>query len=343
MRPRAPAAYRARVDIDAFIAVNEPSWNRLAELVAVRRLTGDEIDELVMLYRRTATHLSTIRSTSPDPVLTARLSMLLARTRTRLTGGRPSLPQALRTFVLEDFPAAMHASRRGIAIAASILLVSWVASGLVLGLDDPLRAALMPEADQARMAETEFIGYYSEGAAGGFFAKVWTNNAWITAQVVVLGVTGFWPVLMLAMNGVNVGAAGAVMATHGRFGDYLLFLAPHGLLELTCVVVGAGAGLRLFWSWVRPGALPRTWALARAGRSLVTVAVGLVPVLLISGLLEAFVTPSSLPPAVRVGIGALVWAAFVAYAAVLGSRAHRRGITGDLSEEHAGAHVAVAA
>src|SRR5690625_7596251 len=93
------------------------------------------------------------------------------------------------------------------------------------------------------------------------------------------------------------------MRYYGGQCAFFVYSLPHGLLELTCLFVGAGAGLRTFWAWVRPGSLPRLWALARAARSLMTVAIGLVPVLLISGFVEAFVTPSGLPAAVRIAIG----------------------------------------
>src|SRR5699024_4712995 len=83
-------------------------------------------------------------------------------------------------------------------------------------------------------------------------------------------------------------------------------------------------------------------AVARAARSLMTVAIGLVPVLLISGFVEAFVTPSGLPAAVRIAIGAGVWIAFLVYMLGRGRQVHRRGITGDLSEEMVGDQVATA-
>src|SRR5699024_7212465 len=83
-------------------------------------------------------------------------------------------------------------------------------------------------------------------------------------------------------------------------------------------------------------------ALARAARSLMTVAIGLVPVLLISGFVEAFVTPSGLPAAVRIAIGAGVWIAFLVYMLGRGRQVHGRGITGDLSEEMVGDQVATA-
>lgn len=331
------------MDTDAFIAVHGPSWDRLAVLVRTRALTPDEVDELIALYQRTATHLSTVRSTNPDPALTARLSVLLSRARHRIVGSRTPLWAHLRTAVLEDVPAALWTARWAIAIAGGILLGSSLLAGIVLGLDDSLRASLVPEAQQRQLATSGFTSYYLQGEAGGFAAQVWSNNAWVAAQAVVLGVTGFWPVWMLLINGLNVGLMGAVMGSHGRLDVFFASILPHGLLEMTCVVIGAGAGLRLFWAWVRPGPVPRAWALARTARSLVTVAVGLVPVLAVAGLLEAFVTPSGLPSPVRIGIGVTVWAAFVTYAAVLGRRAAARGITGDLSEELVGDTVAVAA
>ena len=62
-------------------------WDRLEQLLAgATRLTGAEADELVDLYQRTATHLSVVRSSAPDPALVGRLSSLVARARSAVTG-----------------------------------------------------------------------------------------------------------------------------------------------------------------------------------------------------------------------------------------------------------------
>ena len=79
-----------------------------------------------------------------------------------------------------------------------------------------------------------------------------------------------------------------------------------------------------------PGRRPRAAALAEEGRALITVALGLVLVLLVSGLVEGFVTPSGLPPWLRIGIGFLVFAAYWAYSLILGRRAVAAGPRGDL-------------
>lgn len=330
------------MDTDAFIAVHRPQWERLAALTRARTLDAQAIDELLALYQETSTHLSTVRSTNPDPALTARLSLLVHRARLRITGARVPLWKHARSFLWEDLPAALYQARWAVALAAVIFLVSAIVTGVYFGTDSVARGLVLPEAAQRSLAQRDFVSYYFEGQATGFAAQVWTNNAWITVQAVVFGVTGIWPLIMLVQNGLNIGLSGGVMSAYGGLDTFFVYLLPHGLLEITAVLVGAGAGLRTFWAWVKPGPLPRLWALSQAARSLVTVAIGLVPVLLVSGFLEAFVTPSGLPPAVRIGLGALAWAAFMVFFLVRGRQVHRLGITGDLSDELVGDRVATA-
>ena len=328
------------MDIDAFIAVHQEDWDRLRELTRRRHLDAAQIDELLRLYQATATHLSRVRSTNPDPVLTARLSLLVHRARLRITGARVPLWRHARTFFWEDFPAALYQARWAVVIAAAIFLLPALISGFWFAADPAARATMATEAEQRAYAGHLFEDYYMQGEASGFAAQVWSNNAWITVQVVIFGVTGVWPVWVLLQNGFHLGFAGAVMSAYDRLDTFFLLILPHGLLELTCVIVGAGAGLRTFWAWVRPGQLPRLWALARAARALATVAIGLIPVLLVAGVVEAFVTPSPLPDVMRIGIGVAAWLAFLAFMLLRGRAVYRRGISGDLSEALVGDRVA---
>ena len=90
--------------------------------------------------------------------------------------------------------------------------------------------------------------------------------------------------------------------------------------------VAAGVGLRLFWSWIEPGPRTRAQAIAHEGRSAVAIALGLAVVLLVSGVIEAFVTPSSLPTWARIGHRhRRPRLAFLAYVFTVGRWAHRRG------------------
>jgi uncharacterized membrane protein SpoIIM required for sporulation len=160
---------------------------------------------------------------------------------------------------------------------------------------------------------------------------VWTNNAWLSAICLASGVILLPVLYLLWSNALNLGLVGGVMVGNDRSDVFFGLLLVHGLLELTCIFVAAGVGLRIGWAWIAPGPLrTRGQAVASAGRSGVAVALGLVPVLLVSGVVEAFVTPSPLPPAVKLFVGALVWLAFMAYVIVLGAAAARNEASADV-------------
>jgi uncharacterized membrane protein SpoIIM required for sporulation len=156
-------------------------------------------------------------------------------------------------------------------------------------------------------------------------------------------VLGLPVIYLLFQNILNVALTGALMVGHGRGALFFGLILPHGLLELTAVFVAAGAGLRLFWSWIEPGPRTRAQAIAHEGRSAVAIALGLAVVLLVSGVIEAFVTPSHLPTWARLAIGIGAELAFLAYVFTAGRWAHRRGVTGDVDAADAGDQAPAAA
>ena len=131
----------------------------------------------------------------------------------------------------------------------------------------------------------------------------------------------------------GVGVSGGLMFAYDRGDVFFGLITPHGLLELTAVFLAAGVGMRLGWTAIAPGDRPRLQALAEQGRAVMSVALGLVVVLLISGLIEGLVTPSPLPTWARIAIGVLAETTFLAYVIHFGRRATRAGEIGDL--EHA--------
>jgi uncharacterized membrane protein SpoIIM required for sporulation len=322
------------VDLDAFTAVNKPQWDRLESLGRQRRLTGAEADELVRLYQSTATDLSAIRSSAPDPTTISQLSQVLGRARSRIAGAHePSLRDVAR-FVVVSLPAALYRLRWWtVAVIVASVAVAMV-SGVWVATHPEVLAMMGTPSEQKAYVDHAFAEYYNPGA--GFAGQVWTNNAWLAAQCVGLGITGIWPVMVLVNNSVNVGAMGGLMAAHGHLSIFLQLISPHGLLELTSLFVAGAAGLRIFWSWIDPGPRPRSQALAEEGRSLITVALGLVGTLAVSGLIEGFVTGSALPWVAKITTGVLALAGFWTYTLVLGRRAVAHGETGDLEADLAG-------
>ena len=318
------------MDLDAYVQAHAREWERLEALVGQRRLTGAESDELVERYQQVATHLSVVRTSAADPSLVAHLSSLLSRARNRAAGPRVSTWRSVTSFFTHRFPAALYRQRWWwIGVMAANVVVTAVM--LLWLLENPaVEQSMMSPAEIEQLVDHDFENYYSEFAASHFAAQVWINNAWVAALCVALGILGFPVVYLLFNNVARIAVIGAIMhrADHGA--HFWGLLLPHGLLELTAVFVAGGVGLRLFWSWVEPGQLSRSQSMAREGRTAGTVVLGLVVVLAVSGVIEAFVTPSGLPTWARIGIGLLAEAVFLAYVFVVGRSAVRRGHTGDL-------------
>ncbi len=321
----------ARIDLDAYVAAHSHEWARLEWLVDHRSDDGAYSDELVDRYQRVATHLSVVRTSAPDAELVAYLSSLLSRARIAMLGARVMSWQALGRFFTEQFPAALYRLRYWwLGCLAANVLVTAVMMWWFLDHPEVEQSLLSPE-EVDQLVNSDFESYYSENAASAFATRVWLNNTWVSALCLALGVTGIGVVWLLFNNVLNLAATGAIMINHDRGELFWGLIIPHGLLELTAVFVAGGVGIRLFWSWIEPGGVSRGTAFARAGRTAVTVALGLMCVLFISGIIEAFVTPSPLPTWARIAIGIVAELAFLAYVFVLGRQAAARGHTGDIS------------
>jgi uncharacterized membrane protein SpoIIM required for sporulation len=331
------------VDLDAYVSEHAGEWARLDRLSRRRRLSAAEVDELLALYQRTGTHLSAIRSRAPEPSLIARLSRILLTARASITGGPTFSLGVVARFFTVTFPLAVFQAWRwwcGVATTFTVLTFAfmyWVAGDREV----QLRFFTPEEIDQ--IVNQDFANYYSQYQPQNFALAVWTHNALLTGEVLAGGVLIVPVIYLLYQNLINVGALGGIMIGNGHAAEFYGLIMPHGMLELTAVFIGAGLGLRIGWAWIAPGPLlTRGRALAQAARSAVLGALGLALTLGVSGLLEAFITPSPLLPEVRVAIGLLVWLAFLGYVVGLGYLAAARAESADVSEEENEAALPVA-
>ncbi|MDQ2638745.1 MAG: stage II sporulation protein M [Actinomycetota bacterium] len=322
------------MDVDAFVLAHRPTWARLEQLVKRRRrLTGAEVDELVDLYQRVSTHLSMVRTTSNDAVLIGRLSSLVARARSVVTGAHAPLWREFARFWTVSFPVVAYRSWRWwLATAVVFFIVVAVIAVWVAGSPE-VRATIGTPSEIEQLVNHDFASYYSENPAGSFALQVRVNNAWIAVQCITFAILLGIPIpYILFQNAANLGMAAGMMFGAGKGDIFLGLIMPHGLIELTAVFLAGAVGMRLGWSVVAPGNRPRSQVLAEQGRAVGAAAVGLVAVLLVAGLVEALVTPSPLPTFARVAIGVAVEAAFLAYIVHFGRKAARAGETGDLED-----------
>ena len=312
------------MDVEAFVSVHQPQWDRLAHLTRrQRRLTGTEADELVLLYQRVGTHLSALRAGGADPVTVGRLSGLIADARGAVTGVQAPVWRDISRYFLVSFPAALYASRRWwLTIGLLFYMVAAWMAWRIIAHPEVLDSVGTPAQIQ-QLVDKDFANYYSENPAQDFALQVWINNATISAAVLAIGVLLVPTMFVLWSNAENLGLVAGVMISHDKANVFFGLITPHGLLELTAVFVASAAGLRLGWSWIAPGPRTRMQALAQTGRATVGMAIGLAVILLIT---------SPLPTAVRVGIGVLAEIGFFVYVWTLGRRAAKAGEYGDVEE-----------
>jgi uncharacterized membrane protein SpoIIM required for sporulation len=330
------------MDLDAYSTAHAPEWNRLAQLAAQRGLSGEEADELIDRYQSGASDLSVIRSTSGESVVGDALSLTLSRARLRFTGAPTNVLRRIPEFFAVQLPAALFRIRwLSLAIALGSIVIAAVFA--LWGMSNPAVVATMGDASALESyAKNDFVDYYSDHSGEAFTGFVWTNNAFLAAQCIAFGIIGVYTPYLLITNAMNLGMTAAVMAEYDRLDVFFLYIAPHGQLELYAIFVAGAAGIRIFWSLIAPGARSRATALAEDGRALFSVVIGLILALLVSGLIEGFVTRQEWPWPVKIGIGTAALAVFLAYQWVVGRRAASSGATGDLDEFEAGARELVA-
>lgn len=327
------------MDIDRFLARNQTSWERLAHLTrragtGVRRLSGPELKELVDLYQRTSSHLSYAQANFGDDALAARLSQLVAAAGAIVYGSRPKSLRTISRFFARTFPAALWRIRAFIGVSAVLTLGPAIAVGGWLANSPKAVEATSPAAVRQAYVNQDFAQYYSSQPAAAFATEVYTNNVRVALIAFAGGILlGIPTAALLVTNGASLGQAAGLFAAAGQSTKFYGLVLPHGLIELTSVILAGAAGLRLGWTVIDPGDRTRAAALADEGRRAIVLVLGVVGTLFIAGIIEGFVTGSSLPTAVRVGIGVAVELAFVVYAVGLGRAAAARGLTGGLNDD----------
>ncbi|MBV6509324.1 MAG: hypothetical protein JJLCMIEE_02393 [Acidimicrobiales bacterium] len=319
------------MDIDRYIAVNQPAWLRLQELtVRAQRSVADippvELDELIQLYQRVSAQLSHARTYYGDRHLTSRLTQLVAGARVVIYTRRGRALDTARRFFTEAFPGAVWTSRRFVLASAVLFFGPTVAVGVWLSNSQEALRVAIPQEAQDLIVESQFEDYYSTFSADGFAAMITFNNIWVSFLAITGGILlGAGSIFFLVYNGLQIGAMAAVMHAGGAADAFWGLIIPHGLLELSAITIAGGAGLRMGWAIIAPGDRSRVESLAEAALRAVVIAIGLTIVFLVAALIEAFVTPSDLPTFLRIGIGVAFEMAFLSYLVVYGKRAEASG------------------
>jgi uncharacterized membrane protein SpoIIM required for sporulation len=291
-----------------------PYWARVEELVTrteksgIRALSHHELRELAVLYRQTASDLSAVREDPPSRRLAQNLNQLLGRAHNCIYMGRRTEGRRIIAFYRDVFPQIFHETLPYTLVACAVFF-ALAAAGFAMAVLDPgfqlyfLGGKMMESINKHEMWTHSVVSIKPLASSA-----IMTNNLSVSFATFAFGVTaGIGTLYMLAFNGLLMGVVSAACWQAGMSGQLWSFVAPHGVLELPAIFIAGGAGFLLAKGLLFPGTLPRGASLAREGGRAVRLVLGIIPLFIIAGTVEGFVSPSDLAVRWKYTLAALLF------------------------------------
>ncbi|MCU1264011.1 MAG: hypothetical protein JWM21_329 [Acidobacteria bacterium] len=318
---------------DRFINERKNGWQRLEELLglldraSLRRLHREEVRELGRSYRRAASDLAVARAESRDPRLINYLNSLVIRAHGRIYRADAKGGHRIARFFTRDFPQTFRDTWRFTATALAVFTIFSVI-GFAGTWRDQEFSELMGVSPYFRetIIETKTHWWEELNDANQVGAsQIFTHNIRVTFYTFAFGaMLGVGTLFYMAYNGANIFSVVALTYRAGFGNDLVTFMVGHGVIELSCIFIAGGAGLLIGSAMIMPGDLSRADALKSRGMQGVRLMIGIMPLLVLAGIIEGFISPAPINPTIKFGIAGLTGVALYSYLLLVG-----RGDAGD--------------
>ncbi len=290
------------MNYDDFYQARRQDWESLSGLVEtaqknIHRLSPPDAQRLASLYRAATSDLALAKRDFPRYPATPYLNQLVARAHGILYQGEPLAVNRLRDFVTVGFPRLFRETFIFTLIAFLMFAIPATAAGIGTATAPQSVTWLLPAevqhvipVVQSRKLWTD-IPIQERPFASAFIMQ---NNLRVSFLAFSSGLTGGLLTLwVLVENGLIFGGLLGITSYYGVGSDLLAFVIGHGVIELSVIFISAGSGLMLGWALIHPGLLRRRDALGQAAQKAVRLLAGAAPLLIIAGLIEGFISPST--------------------------------------------------
>ncbi|MGB7442744.1 MAG: stage II sporulation protein M [Coleofasciculaceae cyanobacterium] len=318
------------MNIQRWIARREAKWKRLDSLLqqvekkGLKSLQATQIREMASLYRSVSADLARARTNQVGNILVQDLQRLTSRGYNQIyQGSRRQEWQAVVDFCRWGFPEVVQRTWVYTALATGIFLVA----GLIawwFAWQDPAFVSLVAPAsliekvrDKGELWMGSIVGVEPLASS-----NIMINNIQVSFAAVAGGITaGAYTIFLMAFNGIHIGAIATLVGQNNLAYPFWAFVFPHGSLELPAIFLSGGAGLLIGRAILFPGKYRRVDALKFYGSLAAQLMFGIVPMLIIAGIIEGFFSPSPLiPDALKYLAGIVIFTVLVMYCSRKGSR-----------------------
>ena len=306
-----------------WIARKETNWKTLDRLLqqsekkGLKSLSAAEIKQLASLYRSVSADFAKAKTNKLGNTLIQDLQDLTARGYTQVyQGSRRQEWQRVKEFYSWGFPEIVRDTAMYTAIATAIFLLFfligwWYVWRDPVFLDLALPSELIEKVrDKGELWMGSIVGNEPLASSG-----IMTNNLGVAFRAVSGGATaGIFTIYIMAFNGLHIGTIGALVTQNNLGYPFWAFVCPHGSLELPAIFLAGGAGLLIGKAMVFPGQYRRLDALKINGTKAAQLLFGIVPMLIIAGIIEGFFSPSPLiPDTIKYLTGFIIFGFFILY------------------------------
>ena len=313
--------------IEDFVGARRANWEELEALLKrsrrgrLQRLSTNELERFGLLYRHAAADLAMARRDFAEAPVTRYLNALCARVHPILVRGEPVRLGDVTGFYTTTVPRLFRASLRYFLCSLALLITGALAGYLAVMLRPDLRASLIPQSLFDLLARGQIADIPNPVA--GSWAIIFNNI--LVAFVCLVGgfLLGLPTAAAMAQNGWMLGTIAAAVHIGGYDARFWADIVPHGVVELSVIVIAGAAGLMIADSIVRPGNIRRNDAVPAATGRALRLTGGVATLLIICGLLEGFVSPSAVPAPAKFVIGVGYAALFYGWLSVAGRRRSR--------------------
>lgn len=294
------------------------NWNRLDALVrqvetaGVKSLSPGELRELGLLYRQGAADLSAARADRTSGTLEQYLNRLVGRAHNFIYSGHRISALTLWRFLAYGYPRLLRRLKGYVFAATGIFLFACMLGALITVLRPDFATLMlgpeMMEKINSHQMWTESVLSMKPQASSAIIR----NNISVCFLTFASGmVAGLGTVYLLFNNGIEIATVLTCCAQHHMALNLVSFMTAHGALEIPSIMFAGAAGLRLGAGILFPGMLRRRDALALAGSEAVQLVSATIPLLIVAGTLEAFLSPTHVPMSVKFSVGAILFTGLV--------------------------------